>query len=71
MFQKIKQWYREFLEDWKATSRTIKRILTAGAVIAAASLAFAGHIFSAVVIGGVTFLFWRSGRGVDKLVGTV
>lgn len=70
MIKEIKEWYVRFKSDFKATVRTVKRALTITVIMSAICLAFHGHIFSAVVIGGITYIFWRNKKGQDQLVGT-
>lgn len=71
MLEEIRQWYRQFKADWKATFRTAKRFLTATVAMGALCLAFHGHVFTAVAMGGLTYLLWRNSKGEDQLVDTI
>jgi hypothetical protein len=47
----------------------IRDKLTTIGILAALVALFTGHIFTAVVIGGLTYFFWKNQDGVDELVG--
>lgn len=69
MLQKIKDWYAEFKPDLKKMYWNFKKALTSAGIITALVSFFTGHIFSAIAIGGLTYIFWKNSRGIDELVG--
>lgn len=63
LLEKIQKAFREFI-------RSIKHgALTAAGLVATLMSLFAGSIFSAIVVGGMTYIFWKNSKGVDELVG--
>lgn len=57
---------------WEQIKVAFKRFkhMALGVGIGAALMAlFTGHIFTAVLIGGLTYVFWRNHKGEDELVG--
>lgn len=70
MIEKIKAYFRQFMDDLRAASRVLRQLVTAAGIVGSLTLAFTGHIFTAVAIGGLTYFFWRNGRGEDEFVGT-
>jgi hypothetical protein len=47
----------------------IKDYIVAGGIVAALVAFFTGHVFSAIIIGGLTYIFWKNQQGIDTLVG--
>lgn len=58
MLQKIRYYYAK-----------VKDKLTTAGIIAALTAFFTGHTFTALVVAGVTYFFWRNQDNIDQLIG--
>jgi hypothetical protein len=69
LLTRIKEKFIEFKNDLKKLYRGFKKAIIHAGIVAALVSFFTGHIFSAIVIGGLTYIFWKRQDGVDELVG--
>lgn len=69
LLQQIRAKFQEFKEDMKKMYRGFKRALIHAGIIASLVAFFTGCTFGAVIIAGVTYIFWKRQDGVDELVG--
>lgn len=63
LWEKIKYHYAVFMKKLK------RGLITTAGIVTTMMALFGGHIFTAIVVGGLTYIFWRTSNG-DKLVGT-
>lgn len=64
LWEKIKYQYYVLMKKLR------KGLITSAGILATMMALFGGHLFTAIVVGGLTYLFWRNPRGEDQLVGT-
>lgn len=55
----------------KDTYQSIKNFIIPAGILGALANLFIGQIFSAVVIGFVTYYYWKNEHGIQKLIAKV
>lgn len=63
MLQRIRKQYHKLIQKVK------RGLITAVGIVATLMALFGGHIFTAIVVGGLTYYFWKHPDGLDRFVG--
>lgn len=63
LLEKIQFQFRKMVRKLK------KGLITAAGVVVTLMALFGGHLFTALVVGGLTYFFWKREDGIDELVG--
>lgn len=67
---KRKSLWEQIQFQFRKLKRKFKRgVMTALGVVTTLMALFGGHLFTAIVVGGLTYFFWKRKDGLDELVG--
>jgi hypothetical protein len=57
-----------FFKRIKKFIRENKHILTIQGLLVSLVAFFTGHLFTSIIVGGMTYIFWKNSEGNDVLV---